>query len=105
MDKEFENNERQTKIEKLQKKSNKLSLKLDATTKKDKLEDLKSKIAIYREEIAMYEDEVMTEQKLWGFAYDMGNEGDQGNTFGKEVLKEGTMEGLLKTPYRQYPIF
>lgn len=52
----------------------------------------------------MLDDERMTEQKLWGYQYG-DDDPSSGNTFGRKVLKEGTMENKLILPFKSYPLF
>lgn len=102
-DKEAEEAERQGKIEKLEHRVQKLELRVQ-DEKKERAERMKAQIAEMREQIQLLDEERMTEQKLWGYNYD-ANDDDQGNTFGRKVLKEGTMEQQLRLPFRTYPLF
>ena len=49
------------------------------------------------------QEEEMTEQKFWGaLALD---DDEPGFDYGRDILKEGTFETIMKLPYQQLPLF
>jgi hypothetical protein len=43
----------------------------------------------------------MNENKFWGYVLDAGD----GFEYGRDVIKEGIYEDLIKLPYKQFPLF
>ena len=70
-------------------------------TNKDKKEEKKNEMLTIRHRIQELEDERMSEQKFWNYVMDGQDEFE----YGRDVLKEGTYENLLKLPYSEFPLF
>lgn len=93
--KKIENDERKSKIEEMENKIDRITLKLQETQNEERKEYLKQKLLGIKNKIQDLADEEMNEQKFWGYAMDEGNDVQ----YGRDVLKEGTYETLLKLPF------
>ena len=55
-----------------------------------------------RNQLNELSDERMNENKFWGYVLDGADNGFQ---YGRDIIKEGTYEAMLKIPYNEFPLF
>jgi hypothetical protein len=70
-----------------------------AQTNKKK-DEKKAEMMQIREKLNELAEEKMTEDKFWGYVMDDREDYE----YGRDVLREGTYENHLRTPYSEFPL-
>jgi hypothetical protein len=71
-------------------------------TEKKKKDTIKIHMIDIRDAVEYLQQEEMNEQKFWGL---LALNDEEVFDYGRDILKEGTYETIMKLPYTQFPLF
>lgn len=101
-DKEKEDQVRQAQIEELDLELKAFMKKLKGIEDQVQKDKVRFKMMEITDEMDALRTQNMTEEKFWGM---LALNDDAAFDYGRDILKEGTYETVLKLPYEQFPLF